>query len=327
MYSEDTIAAISTPLGEGGIGIVRLSGNQAVKIADKIFRCPNRRKIEELASREIIHGFSCCPRTRENIDEVLVSVMRSPRTYTREDVVEINCHGGIVPLKRTLEAALEGGARLAEPGEFTKRAFLNGRIDLSQAEATLDIIKSKTDSSLRAALSQLEGGLSSEINSLRAELIEILAHLEVTVDFSDEDITPLPRHEIGKKLLETQKKIRALIDSAKGGRLLREGVNTVIVGKPNVGKSSLLNALLSEARAIVTPIPGTTRDVIEEGLNIKGIPLVLKDTAGIRQPKDVVESAGVGLSRKSLRLADLVLCVLDGSQSLDEEDIVILREV
>lgn len=326
MYTEDTIVAISTPLGEGGIGIVRLSGNGAIKIAEKIFKSPSGRKIKELSSREMIHGFSRHPRTGEPIDEVLVSVMKAPGTYTREDVVEINCHGGIVPLRGTLEAALEAGARMAEPGEFTKRAFLNGRIDLSQCEATLDIIKSKTDASLRAAMGQLEGRLSSEINLLRSELTDILAHLEATVDFSDEDIDPLPRPEIIKRLRWAREKNRALIDSAKGGRLLREGVNTVIVGKPNVGKSSLLNALLSEERAIVTPIPGTTRDVIEEGLNVKGVPLVLKDTAGIRHPKDVVESAGVELSRQSLRAADLVLCVLDGSGCLDEEDMTILRE-
>lgn len=327
MDAGDTIVAISTPLGEGGIGIVRLTGREAIKIAEKIFKSSSGRKIKKLSTREMIHGFSCHPRTRETIDEVLVSVMKAPRTYTREDVVEINCHGGVVPLRRTLEVALEAGARLAEPGEFTRRAFLNGRIDLSQCEATLDIIKSKTDASLRAAVGQLEGRLSSEIKLLRSKLTEILAHLEATVDFSDEDIDPLPRSEIIKRLYWTQGKNRALIDSAKSGRLLREGVNTVIVGKPNVGKSSLLNALLSEERAIVTSIPGTTRDVIEEGLNVRGIPLVLKDTAGIRHPKDVVESAGVELSRQSLRAADLVLCVLDGSGRLDEEDIAILREV
>lgn len=327
MYSEDTIVAISTPLGEGGIGIVRLSGNQAIKITDKIFKSSKGRKIKEFSCREMVHGFSCHPVTQETIDEVLVCVMRAPGTYTREDVVEINCHGGIVPLRETLQAALEAGARLAEPGEFTKRAFLNGRIDLSQAEATLDIIKAKTDSSLRAALGQLEGRLSSEINSLRSELTEVLAHLEATVDFSDEDISPLPRREISGRLLETRKKTFWLLETARSGRLFREGVNTVIVGKPNVGKSSVLNALLSEARAIVTPVPGTTRDVIEEGLNINGIPVILKDTAGIRHPKDAVESVGVELSRKSLRAADLILCILDGSESLEEEDIMILREV
>lgn len=324
---DDTIVAISTPIGEAGIGIVRMSGREAKKIGGRIFRSPSGRKLKDLPSHQIIYGFVFDPDTGEEIDEALLSFMEAPRTYTREDIVEINCHSGISSLKRILETVLRAGARLAEPGEFTRRAFLNGRIDLSQAEAVLDIIKSKTSASLKVALNQLEGNLSSEIGSLRGELRTILANLEAAVDFSDEDIEPFSKREVGEKIEKVCEKCEKLFESTRDGRIYREGIKTVIVGKPNVGKSSLLNALVREERAIVTPIPGTTRDVVEEGLSIRGIPLVLRDTAGIRRPKGTIETIGVELSRKSLSQADLALFVIDGSIPLGREDAAILKEV
>jgi len=309
MY-RDTIAAISTPLGEGGIGIVRLSGAEALSIVNAVF--PGK-----LSDHRLSHGHIVDPRTGERADEVLVSFMAAPRTYTREDVVEINCHGGPLPLQRILQLALRHGARLANPGEFTLRAFLNGRIDLAQAESVLDVIRSRTEASLRLAVQGLDGHLSSAIRNLREPLLSALAYLTARIDFPEDEIPP---QDVGQPLNEALEKLRELIATADAGMVYRFGVKTAIVGRPNVGKSSLLNRLLREDRSIVTPIPGTTRDTIEEVANIKGVPFVLVDTAGIIHSKDLVESLGVERSRKAIEQADLVLVMIDVSQPMTEAD-------
>ncbi|HBT19797.1 MAG TPA: tRNA uridine-5-carboxymethylaminomethyl(34) synthesis GTPase MnmE [Peptococcaceae bacterium] len=324
----DTIAAISTPLGEGGIGIVRISGPDAVKIAKKIFKPKGRESIGEVKSHTLTLGYVVCPNTGEVIDEVLLSVMKSPRSYTREDVVEINCHGGMMPLKRTLEAVLDAGARLAEPGEFTKRAFLNGRIDLAQAEAVIDIIRAKTDESLKVAVGNLEGSLSKEIKKFMDGITDILARIEANIDFPEEDPEAfITKNELEEMILKMMKEIEGFLQEAGKGKILREGLKAVIAGKPNVGKSSLLNALLKEKRAIVTEIPGTTRDIIEEMLNIGGIPVRIIDTAGIRKSRDKVERIGVRRSEKSIEEADLVLLVLDATTGIEREDEIIIEKV
>lgn len=325
MREDDTIAAISTPLGEGGIGIVRVSGKDALQIADKIFIGGRKKSLEELPSHSLNYGRIIDPDSGQIIDEVLLSIMRAPRTYTREDIIEINCHGGIVPTKRVLELVLEKGARLAEPGEFTKRAFLNGRIDLSQAEAVMDLIRAQTDMGLAVAVNQLEGGLSKRVNSIRNILLEVLAHIEASIDFPEEDIEEISIEEIRTRIVNALKEIDKLLDTADTGKIIKEGLKTVIIGKPNVGKSSLLNALLQEKRAIVTDIPGTTRDIIEEVINIKGIPLKIVDTAGIRETEDIVEKIGVEKSREFFAKADLVLLVLDAADELTKEDIMIME--
>lgn len=315
MYSlDDTIAAISTPLGEGGIGIVRMSGSDSVTILQKIFR---RAKGERLESYRLHYGHIIDPDTEEKVDEVLVSYMKAPHSYTRQDVVEINCHGGIVPLRRVLELVLRYGARLAHPGEMTSRAFLLGRIDLAQAEAVLDIVRAKTEAGLRAAVSQLGGWLSEEIRRVRAELVEALAYLEATIDFEEDEI---PERDIWEPFKRAQERIKALLATADQGIICRQGVQVAIVGRPNVGKSSLLNALLKTSRAIVAPIPGTTRDTVEESCNLQGVPISLIDTAGIAEGKDLVERLGVERSREALQRADLTLLVVDGSEPLQEED-------
>lgn len=325
IYSEDTIASISTPLGENGIGIVRLSGEQAVEITKKIFRAKNAKiPLNEVPTHTLHYGYILANGTV--IDEVLVTVMRAPKTYTREDVVEINCHGGIVPLTKVLELCLKNGARLAKPGEFTQRAFLNGRIDLAQAEAVCDLIRAKTELASKVALQQLEGNLSKEIRVYREELISLLAHLEVSLDYAEEGIEFLSSDEIEKKVTKILSQIEKLLESANTGKILREGLKTAIVGKPNVGKSSLLNILLREERAIVTPLPGTTRDIIEETVNLRGIPLVIMDTAGIRKhSQDLVEKIGIERSKKTVEEAELILFVIDLSQPLSEEDIYIAK--
>lgn len=322
---EDTIAAISTPSGESGISIVRLSGKDAVKIAKKIFKPRKEKNLEEAASFSTHFGFVVDPKRKEIIDEVIVSVMRAPATYTREDIVEINCHGGPVPVRRTLELLLNYGARLAEPGEFTKRAFLNGRIDLAQAEAVIDVIKAKTDEGLKAAVSQLKGDLSKKMYGIASALTEACVMIEANIEFPEEEIETTDLQGVKKNLLKVLSEINGLIATAESGKIIREGVKTAIVGKPNVGKSSLLNELLEEERAIVTHIPGTTRDIIEESINIGGVAFVLTDTAGIRASKDFVEKKGIERSLKSLEEADLLLVMFDGSTELTKEDTEIIK--
>lgn len=322
---EDTIAAIATPLGEGGIAIIRVSGPQAVAVVDRVYR--GKRSLQEVESHTIHYGHIVDPSSGERLDEVMVSVMRAPRTYTREDVVEVNCHGGLMVVRKVLETILKHGARLAEPGEFTKRAFLNGRLDLSQAEAVMDLIRSKTDRAMKMALRQVEGSLSREIRALRQVLIETLAHIEVTIDYPEHDVEEVTRELLREKGEQVLAEIDGLLRSAKEGKILREGLKTAIIGLPNVGKSSLLNALARENKAIVTDIPGTTRDVIEEYVNIRGIPLQLIDTAGIRETEDEVERIGVERSRQILQEADLILLVLNRAEPLRKEERTLLETV
>lgn len=317
----DTIGAISTPLGEGAIAIVRLSGPDAFPIADKVFRSVSNKKLSEVATHTIHYGHLMDPKTSEVVEEVMVSVMRGPKTYTKEDIVEINCHGGLVSVNRVLQLVLNNGARLAEPGEFTKRAFLNGRIDLSQAEAVMDLIRSQTDRAMNVALGQMEGRLSKLINRLRQAIVETLAQIEVNIDYPEyDDVEEMTHQLLIEKATFVHSEIKGLLKTAQQGKILREGLATVIVGRPNVGKSSLLNSLVQENKAIVTDIPGTTRDVIEEYVNVRGVPLKLVDTAGIRETEDIVEKIGVERSRQVLQKADLILLVLNYSDQLTEED-------
>jgi tRNA modification GTPase len=327
MFTDDTIAAISTPLGEGGIGIVRLSGKASIDIAETIFTSPQKRALRDVASYKLVYGHIYDPSTGEKVDEVLVTLMRSPCSYTREDTVEINCHSGLVTLRRVLELAIKGGARLADPGEFTKRAFINGRIDLSQAEAVLDLIRSKTDESRRIAMEQLQGGLSEKITILRDKLKDLCAHIEAYIDFPEDEIEIASRNEIVKSSDEIVKELKKLLKTYDEAKFFREGLATAIVGRPNVGKSSLLNALLQKDRAIVTPIPGTTRDVIEEYLNIDGLPLRIMDTAGIRDVQNIAEKEGVKRSLQSIDNADLVIAVFDCSEPLKNEDFEVIEKI
>ena len=316
----DTIAAISTAVGEAGIGIVRLSGKDAIKIANNIFRGINNKTLLDAENRKMVYGHIIDNRNDEIIDEVLIVSMKEPHTYTRENVVEIYCHGGIIPVRKILELLLYNGARLAEPGEFTKRAFLNGRLDLSQAEAVIDIIKAKTDKSFQVSMDQLEGGLSKKVEVIRDTVLSMLAHVEVTIDFPEDDIEEVTYEELEENANRVISEIKKLLSTADRGKILRDGINTVILGKPNVGKSSLMNALLRENRAIVTDIPGTTRDIIEEHLNIDGIPLRIIDTAGIRETEDLVERIGVYRAKETIESADLIIAVFDISTDLTEED-------
>ena len=316
--TEDTIVAISTPMGEGGIGIVRLSGSQAIPIVMRLF-VPKRKKNLVSVKTFTIHYGHIYDREKL-VEEVLLSVMRAPYTYTREDVVEISCHGGIVPLRKVLELCLKEGARLAEPGEFTLRAFLNGRIDLVQAEAVCDIIRAQTDTALNCALHQLEGHLSRTVEKMRERIIDLLAHIEALLDYCEEEIPELSRGEMVYQMEKISKEIAELLKSAQSGRILREGLKTAIVGKPNVGKSSLLNALLEQDKAIVSAIPGTTRDVVEDTVSILGIPMKIMDTAGLRHARDEIEMAGIERTRRCIGVADLVLFVIDLSVPLNEED-------
>ncbi|WP_096467589.1 tRNA uridine-5-carboxymethylaminomethyl(34) synthesis GTPase MnmE [Aneurinibacillus soli] len=320
----DTIAAVATPLGEGGIAIIRVSGPQAVEAVDKIYKGRNR--LSTVDTHTIQYGH-LVDNEGDVLEEVMVSVMRAPRTFTKEDVVEINCHGGIVSVKRVLDLVLEQGTRMAEPGEFTKRAFLNGRIDLSQAEAVIDLIRAKTDKAMKVALHQVQGKLSLLIEDLRRQLIQLMAHIEVTIDYPEHDVDDVTRNLLSEKSRWVQEEIEKLLRTAKQGKILREGLSTVIVGRPNVGKSSLLNSLLQEVKAIVTDVPGTTRDIIEEYVNVRGIPLRLVDTAGIRDTEDIVERIGVEKSREMLSKADLVLLVLNHGEELTEEDRNLLQVV
>lgn len=325
MFIDDTIAAIATAPGEGGIGIIRISGEKSLQVANSIFKSISGKKIEEYNTRTLIYGHIVD--NDKVIDEVLVAFMKGPNSYTTEDVIEINCHGGFISVKKILELILSKDVRLADQGEFTKRAFLNGRIDLAQAEAIIDVINAKTDMAHTVAQSQLEGSLSKKIKDLRFNVTEILAQITVSLDFPDEDVEHITYNTLKEKTIALQKEINKLYDTSESGKILRDGLKTVIVGKPNVGKSSLLNAILGENRAIVTDIPGTTRDVIEEFVNIKGIPLKIVDTAGIRETEDVVERIGVEKSREFFSAADLSIVVLDSSRSLDPEDIEILESV
>lgn len=320
MFIDDTIAAIATAPGEAGIGIVRISGDKSIDLIDKIFISKQGKKLSEYKPRRITYGYIIDPKTEKRVDEVLISYMKGPNTYTREDIVEINCHGGMIPVKNILELVLRTGARSAEPGEFTKRAFLNGRIDLAQAEAVMDLISAKTEKGFDVALNQLEGSLSKKVSKVRDVLLEMLAHVEVSIDFSEDDVDEVALDYLLEKSIEVEKSIQKLLDTADTGKIIREGLSTVIVGKPNVGKSSLLNALVRESRAIVTDVPGTTRDVIEEHLNIKGVPLRLIDTAGIRETEDIVEKIGVERSKELFNLADLIIVMLDASRELMDED-------
>lgn len=323
----DTISAISTPHGEGGIGIVRMSGPASISIAKKIFITPNGEGLNGIESHKVIYGYIRDPDTRKRIDEVLLTIMHSPRSFTREDMVEISCHGGFLPVRRILDLTLRHGARLAEPGEFTKKAFLNGRINLLQVEAVIDIIKSSSDIALESAMIQLEGGLAKKITSMRDILINMLAGIEVSIDFPDEDIEFKELIELQNKLKSVIDDTEQLIDTYRYGKIYREGASVVIAGRPNVGKSSLMNALLNEERAIVTSIPGTTRDTIEEGVNIKGLTVNIVDTAGIREAEGLIELEGIRRTRTAIERGGLIIFLIDGSEDLKEEDFRLIKEI
>ncbi|MDU0286146.1 tRNA uridine-5-carboxymethylaminomethyl(34) synthesis GTPase MnmE [Staphylococcus pseudintermedius] len=319
MEQLDTITSISTPMGEGAIGIVRLSGHDAVEIADKLYK--GKHLLKDVPTHTINYGHIIDPETEEVVEEVMVSVLRAPRTFTREDIVEINCHGGILTINRVLELTMTYGARMAEPGEYTKRAFLNGRIDLSQAEAVMDFIRSKTDRASKVAMNQIEGRLSDLIKRQRQSILEILAQVEVNIDYPEyDDVEDATTEFLLERSQEIKQEIQKLLDTGVQGKIMREGLSTVIVGKPNVGKSSMLNNLIQDNKAIVTEVAGTTRDVLEEYVNVRGVPLRLVDTAGIRETEDIVERIGVERSRKALSEADLILFVLNYNEPLTEDD-------
>lgn len=320
---DDTIAAISTPLGEGGISIVRLSGSGAVDIAKKIFNS-KREDWNAGIGHSLIYGHIVDPAGKP-VDEVLLGYMKAPHTYTREDIIEINCHGGIVPSRKILELALGAGARLANPGEFSLRAFLNGRIDLAQAESIVDVIRAKTEAGLKMAVAQLKGDLSRKIMELQNRLLGLLARVEANIDFPEEELEEATGEELVSLSGDLLLQIQDLIKGAQAGRIYREGIRTIIIGRPNVGKSSLLNALLRENRAIVTDIPGTTRDIIEEVINMRGIPLKIIDTAGLHDTEDIIEKMGMEKTREMIGKADLALVMLDAGRGLAEEDLDIIN--
>ncbi|MDD5005021.1 MAG: tRNA uridine-5-carboxymethylaminomethyl(34) synthesis GTPase MnmE [Candidatus Omnitrophica bacterium] len=322
---DDTIVAISTPIGESAIGIVRMSGGSSLKIADRIFKGKDGILPSKFKSHTIRYGW--IRNKAKPIDEVLLTLMRAPKTYTREDIVEISSHGGAVSLRKILELVINCGARLAEPGEFTKRAFLNGRIDLAKAEAVLDIIRAKTDTALKLGVEQLSGGLSNKIKSIRKELIDILAHIEADIDFCEEDIETNSRKILVNKINNVSKQLEVIILDSQKSNFFREGIKVTICGRPNVGKSSLLNAILRKERAIVTPIAGTTRDIIEEFINLGGVGIRLVDTAGVVKPKDLIEHHAVRLAKNSIALSDIVLLVFDSSQKLTQRDFHLIKEL
>ncbi len=323
---QDTICALATPVGEGGIGIIKISGPDSLDIARKIFR--HRPPLEHYASHQLYYGTVVDPRTATVVDEVLLSYMKAPRTYTREDIVEINCHSGPLVYKRILEIVLEAGARLAEPGEFTKRAFLNGRIDLTQAEAIIELIRTQSERGVELAAQHLQGKFQEKVESWRGELIDVLARVEAAIDFPEEMGEEIPLGEIRTRLIaRLLQPIEETLASYDSGRILKEGLKMVIVGKPNVGKSSLLNALLREDRAIVSAVPGTTRDTIEEAFSLKGIPIHIIDTAGLREPGNSVEELGITRAKSFLSAADFVLFVVDASIPVEDEDLSIYDEI
>lgn len=323
---DDTIAAPATPIGEGGLAVIRLSGREALRIASQVFRPAGRHSLPLAEARSHTVHYGHIIHQGVTVDEVLLTVLRAPRTYTREDTVEISCHGGPVVTRQVLEALLRAGARLAEPGEFTQRAFLNGRLDLAQAEAVADLIQARTHLAAAAALDQLGGRLSEQIRRQRDDLLNLLAHLEAHLDFPEEDIAPDTRDQLLARLDSAGKTMAALKRTAREGRILRRGIRAAIVGRPNAGKSSLLNLLLGQERAIVSPVPGTTRDTVEETADIRGIPVVFVDTAGLRATDDSIEAEGVRRSRAAAESAELILHVLDVSEPLDPEDASLLQE-
>jgi len=331
---EDTIAAISTPIGTSGIGIIRISGKKSLEIADRIFISKDKKSPSEFKTYTLHYGWIVDRPRKKNkkptsdiIDEVLLSIMRAPKSYTKEDVVEISCHGGIISMRKILDLTLRVGARLAEPGEFTKRAFLNGRIDLTQAEAVLDIINAKTDAGLKIAMDHLRGDLSSKIEGIREGLVDIISHLEASIDFIEEEIELINTSSLKERIIGYRRGLKRLLDTSEEGIILTEGITTVICGKANVGKSSLMNALIKKEKVIVTPKAGTTRDAIEELINLRGIPLRLVDTAGILEPRDIVEEKSIARSRDYLKNADLVILMLDNNDRITKEDIDIIGQI
>lgn len=324
-FENDTIAAISTPVGQGGIGIVRISGPRSLEIAETIFRSVKAAPLADKRSGLLLYGHIVNPADNTSVDEVLLAVMRSPNSYTKEDVVEINCHGGMISVKRTLETVLAQGARLADPGEFTKRAFLNGRINLTQAEAVFDVITAKTEESMKLALEQLQGGLSDKLADIRNKLIDISASAEAYIDFPEDDIETKTSLQISERLAGIIEDLDSLSATFLEARFFREGLAVAIVGRPNVGKSSLLNVLLKKDRAIVTELPGTTRDLIEDYLNISGLPIRIMDTAGIRNSEELVEKEGIRRSLDAINKADFIIALLDGSAPLEEDDLQLME--
>ncbi|MCG2788742.1 MAG: tRNA uridine-5-carboxymethylaminomethyl(34) synthesis GTPase MnmE [Actinomycetia bacterium] len=324
--ASDTIAAIGTKPGEAAIGIIRLSGNKSVKLTEKIFRQKNRKKISQMKTFSMAYGY-IVDKKEEMIDEVIITLMKKPKSYTKEDVVEINCHGGMAAADKILELCIKNGARIAEPGEFTKRAFLNGRIDLSQAEAVIDLIRSKTEQSLKVAANNIKGIVKDRIEELRKRILDVLVELEASIDFIEEDLEVTPYEVLEKNVIEIQKSIDELINDEKRGEIIKNGIKVAIVGKPNVGKSSLLNVLARKERAIVTHIPGTTRDAVEEILYIEGIPLIIADTAGIRKSKNIIEKIGVKKSFEYISKSELVILVMDGNTQIDNNDCEIVEEL
>lgn len=325
MMLEDTIAGVATAAGEGGIGIIRISGENSKDIISRLFVSIKGKDINTMKSFTMRYGHIVNPEDNTIIDEAIISYMQKPNTYTREDIVEINSHGGPTTLRKILSLVLKSGARLAEPGEFTKRAFLNGRIDLSQAEGVMDLIRAKTDESLRVALEQTEGKVSKKTHYLMDKLLKILAHIEAALDYPEDDIEDATSAQVVEEAKIISWEIIELVKASEAGKIIREGLNTVIIGKPNVGKSSLLNVLIDENKAIVTDIPGTTRDIIEEYINVEGIPVKIIDTAGIRETKDIVEKIGVEKTKEYIEKADLIIFMVDSSRELEDEDEEILK--
>ena len=322
----DTIVAIGTKPGEAAIGIIRLSGNKSIKLTEKIFRQKNSKKISQMKTFSMAYGY-IVDKKEETVDEVIITLMKKPGSYTKEDIVEINCHGGIAAADKILELCIKNGARIAEPGEFTKRAFLNGRIDLSQAEAVIELIRSKTEQSLKVAANNIKGIVKDRIEELRKRILDVMIELEASIDFIEEDLEITPYEVLEKNVIEIKKNIDVLIKDEKRGEIIKNGIKVAIVGKPNVGKSSLLNVLARKERAIVTHIPGTTRDAVEEILYMEGVPLIIVDTAGIRKSKNIIEKIGVKKSFEYISKSELVLLVMDGNTQIDSNDCKIVEEL